>query len=232
MNIFSFIVAYRGWGNRISLAKKLVAVFPLIWLVILSHRLIWYGVFNGGCGGQAGFYAYFDNIFDAIVTCLLPMVTLTVLGVLIERSVRRIAQRRVVPTVTANESAANANQSAIRKIDAQLSIMLFMNIVVAVISFLPYAAQLIYTNITQNWSKSPSRVAWENVIMAIINLLSYIFFSSPFYVSIVAFSGLRQQLLRTLRLTKQQTNARSTTQQGVTMKTINVKTRTAFTNGN
>jgi hypothetical protein len=159
------------------------------------------------------------------------MVTLTVLGVLMGRSVRRIVQRRVVPTVTANESA-NANQSAIHKIDAQLSIMLFMNVVVAVISFLPYAAQLIYTNITQHWSKSPSRVAWENVIMAIINLLSYIFFSCPFYVSIVAFSGLRQQLLRTLRLTKQQTNARSTTQQGVTMKTININTRTPFTNGN
>lgn len=181
---------YRRWGNRITLANKLVGVFSLIWLAVLCHRLIWYGASNGRCEGQAGFYAYFDNIFDAVVTCLFPMVTLTVLGVLIGLSVRRIVQRRVVPVVTINESST-ANQSAIRKIDAQLTVMLLANIIVAMISFLPYAAHLVYVNITENWSKSPLRVAWETVIIETIRLLSYIFFSSPFYVSIISFSGFR-----------------------------------------
>ena len=229
MKFCFLIAAYRRWGNRISLAKKLVAVFSLIWLVILSHRLIWYGTSNGQCGAQAGSYAYFDNIFDAIVTCLFPMVTLIVLGILIGRSVRRIAQRRVVPGVAINEST-NANQSAIQKIDTQLTIMLFMNILFSMISFLPYAAQLIYNNITGNWPKSPLRLAWEKVISETINLLSYIFFSCPFYVSIISFSGFRHQLLRSLRLIKQTTNFQLQSRDTMTMRTIQTNTHTQFTN--
>ncbi|CAF4147866.1 unnamed protein product [Adineta steineri] len=207
----------RRWGNRVPLANKLVISFSLIWLVILCHRLIWYDTINGQCEGQAGFYAYFDNIFNAVVTCLLPMITLTVLGILIGRSVHRVVQRRrVVPTATINESA-HSDQSAIQKIDTQLTIMLFLDIFVSMISFLPYAAQLIYANITGTWPKSPLRVAWENVVSEIINLLSYIFFSGPFYVSIISLSGFRHQLLRALGLKKQQTT--TYTQRGVTMGT-------------
>ncbi|CAF1385137.1 unnamed protein product [Adineta ricciae] len=130
------------------------------------------------------------------------MIVLTILGVFIGRSVHHIAQRRrVVPAVT-NDGGNHGEQSAIQKMDVQLTIMLFLDIFVAMISFLPYAANLIYGNITGSWSKSALQVAWENVIGEIINLLSYTFFSTSFYVSIISLTGFRDQLLRAIRLKK------------------------------
>ncbi|CAM4976094.1 unnamed protein product [Rotaria socialis] len=194
--------AYRRWGNRLDLANKLVAVFSVVWILVLWHRLVWYSASSGSCEGQSGSYAYFDNLFSAIVTCLCPMILLTVLGVLIGRSIRNIIQQRI-GRMTAISESVTANQSVIHKVDAQLTIMILMQIVVAMISFLPYAAQLLYSNITNGWSKSPSRAAWETVISEAINLLSYLLFSCSFYVTMVSFSGFRQQLLRSLGLKKQ-----------------------------
>ena len=216
---------FRRWGNRISLANKLVIGFLLIWLVVLCHRLIWYGgASNGRCEAQPGIYAYFDNLFDAIMTCLFPMVTLTALGILIGRSVHRVVQRgRVAPATTNNEST-HCRQPAIQKMDAQLTIMLFLDIFVAMISFLPYAAHLIYINVTDTWSKSPLRVAWETIIIEIIRLLSYIFFSCSFYVSITSLTGFRNQLLRAIYLKE----PKKSTHTGTGMAT---KTAQTVTNG-
>lgn len=204
--ILSYSVSeYRQWGNRVSLAKKLIAAFFVIWFVILCHRLIWYRTSNGECGPQPGAYAYFDNLFDALMTCLLPMVTLTVLGILIGRSIRQITQRQIVPASFGNEST-HAKQSIISKIDVQLTIMLFMENFVAIISFLPYAAHLLYINITNTWPKSPLRIAWEIVIIELIRLLSYLFFSCPFYVSIISFKGFRHQFLHSIGFIRSQNN--------------------------
>lgn len=217
MNLFCFLAVFRRWGNRITLANKLLVVSSLIWLVILSHRLVWYSASNGQCQGQPGFYAYFDNLFDAIVTCLVPMVTLTVLGILIGQSVRRAVQRRrIVPSTIINETTS-VNQSAIQKMDSQLTVMLFLEVFVAMISFLPYAAHLVYINVTDTWPKSRLRIAWETVIIETIRLLSYIFFICPFYVSIIAISGFRRQLLFSLRFMKQQTNNHTHHQLGTAM---------------
>ena len=209
-------------------------MFSLVWLVILSHRLIWYSASNGQCQGQPGFYAYFDNLFDAIVTCLVPMITLTVLGILIGQSVHRVVQRRqIVPVTTTNETTS-VNQSAIQRMDTQLTVMLFLQIIVAMISFLPYAAHLIYINVTDTWPKSRLRVAWETIIIETIRLLSYIFFTCSFYVSIIALSGFRRQLLVTLGFIKQQTNSHMIrTQAGAAMAVSqknNTNIRTQFTN--
>lgn len=217
MNFFFLIAGLRRWGNRKTLANKLLVAFSLIWLVALSHRLIWYSASNGQCRAQPGFYAYFDNFFDAIVTCLIPMITLTVLGILIGQSVRRIVQRRrIIPATTTNETT-HANQSAIQKMDTQLTVMVFLEIFVAMISFLPYAAHLIYINVTDTWPKSPLRVAYETVIIETIRLLSYTFFTCPFYVSMIAISGFRRQLLVSLGLIKQQTHDHTQRQEGRNM---------------
>ncbi|CAF3133072.1 unnamed protein product [Rotaria socialis] len=215
--------AYRRWGNRLDLANKLVAVFSVLWILVLWHRLVWYSASSGSCEGQSGSYAYFDNLFSAIVTCLCPMIILTVLGVLIGRSIRNIIQQQI-GRVTAFSESATANQSVIHKVDAQLTIMILMQIVVAMISFLPYAAQLLYSNITNDWSKSPLRVAWEHVISETINLLSYLLFSCPFYVTMVSFSGFRQQLLCSLGLKKQQTVNPSNTLETATGRLAKINT--------
>ncbi|UJR06666.1 hypothetical protein I4U23_010952 [Adineta vaga] len=206
MTRYEFLFKIRQFGssyvNQLAFTFLALATLDRIFLAHRSPGLRRWGNPNGKCEAQPGFYAYFDNIFGAIVTCLFPMVVLTILGILIGRSVHRVAQRRrVVPAVT-NGGGTHAEQSAIQKMDVQLTIMLFLDIFVAMISFLPYAVNLIYGNITGNWSKSALQVAWENIIGEIINLLSYTFFSTSFYVSIISLTGFRDQLLRAIRLKK------------------------------
>ncbi len=69
---------------------------------------------------------------------------------------------------------------------------------IAIPSFLPYGSQIIYSNITEYWYKSPLRIAVENVIIEIIRLFSYLFFSTSFYVSLLSSRGFRRQALQSL----------------------------------
>lgn len=212
--MYAYITGYRQWGNRIPLAKKIVAASFLFWLGILCHRLIWYRTSNGACSPQPGAYAYFDTYCDAILISLIPTIVLIVLAILIGRSVRNMLQRKIAPTFNINQLTQN-NESTMSKINSQLTIMLFLQTLVAIISFLPYSANGCYTNITATWSKSATQVAWEGFMSNLIRLLSFLFFSSPFYISILSFSSFRQQFLRSIGLIKQENNIQLNTVQSM-----------------
>jgi hypothetical protein len=83
-----------------------------------------------------------------------------------------------------------------QQIDLQLTIMLYLQTLIAIITFVPYGAQVFYVNITGGWIKSPVRQAWELLITGIINLSSYLFAATGFYVSMVSNRGFREQFFR------------------------------------
>jgi hypothetical protein len=72
--------------------------------------------------------------------------------------------------------------------------MLILESLIAIVTYVPYATQLTYVNITQNWYKSPLRLAWESVFTELIHLLSYVFFATSFYVSIFSSVGFRRNI--------------------------------------
>jgi hypothetical protein len=102
---------------------------------------------------------------------------------------RRIAPTGIVPQGT------TGNLTQIQQIDSQLTTMLLLQSFAAIPSFIPFGAQNLYSNITQNWYKSPLRLAWENVIIETIRLFSYLFYSTSFYVSFCSSRGFRKQVL-------------------------------------
>ena len=147
--------------------------------MILGHRLIWYKITNGACVAQAGTYASFGAYYDATMLSLIPTVVLIVLAILIGQNVRQIVQRQVAPTAITDETNQN-NQTVISKINSQLTIMLFLQTFVALISFLPYSSRELYSIITATRSKSALQTAWESLISNITRLLTYLFFSTHF----------------------------------------------------
>ena len=173
--IFSHI-AYRQWSNRVSLAYKMVPSVVLFWLLAIGHRFIFYSAISGSCVAKPGTYEKYDTYFEVVVSGIFPPIILAVLGSLLLRSVRKVMLRRVA-------QAPGSHLSQIQQIDAQLTRMLLLQSFVAIPSFLPYAAQNIYSSITQDWYKSPLRIAWDNVIIETIRLLSYLFYSTSFYIS-------------------------------------------------
>ncbi|CAF3214797.1 unnamed protein product [Rotaria sp. Silwood2] len=206
-----FIVAFRRWGNRISLAYKLVPTCYIIWLFILGHRLIFYNISTGKCTAQTGTYARFDSFFEVIMSGLCPPIILLVLGTLLIRSIRRVMYRRVVPIGGVADKTI-INRSVLQQIDAQLSVMVLMQTFTAIPSFVPYGTELLYSNLSQNWYKSPLRRAWEAVVIETIHLLSYFFFSTSFYISIASSRGFRHQIMSSLRMKKNPAASQQRTQ--------------------
>jgi hypothetical protein len=103
-----------------------------------------------------------------------PTIILLTLGCLLLRNVRQVAQRRFTLSVI-GLPIININQSF-----------------VSIPSYLPFGAQNLCSSITDSWYKSPLRLAWENVIIEIIRLCSYLFNSTSFYVSLLSTRGFRR----------------------------------------
>ena len=78
--------------------------------------------------------------------------------------------------------------------------MILLQAFVAIPSFIPFGAQNLYTSITLGWYKSPLWLAWENLIVEIIRLFSYLFYSTSFYISFLSSRGFRRQVLSSLRI--------------------------------
>ncbi|CAF1265406.1 unnamed protein product [Rotaria sordida] len=98
-------------------------------------------------------FATIDRILSAqrLNTMGTPLV-MFVLAFLLIRSVRSVIRRRIAPSNN-KPSAIIVQRSILQQIDSRLTLMLILQLIIAIVTRIPYAAQLIYTNITKNWSK-------------------------------------------------------------------------------
>ncbi|UJR32897.1 hypothetical protein I4U23_020358 [Adineta vaga] len=189
-------IVYRQWSNRRTLVYKLIPAVVIIWFVCVSHRLVLYSNISGSCGPQLGIYEKFDSYFEVIMSGMVPPILLILLGCLLLRNVRDVARRRIAPadgTLTTSQSN-NAKFLYIQQIDAQIATTLLLQSFVAIPSFIPFGFQNLYTSITRSWYKSPLQLAYEDIIIEIIRLLSYIFYSTSFYISAWSSHGFRKQV--------------------------------------
>ncbi|CAF4132368.1 unnamed protein product [Adineta steineri] len=185
---------YRQWSNRIDLAYKMIVFIPIFWFLLIGHRLILYRITDNICSPPSGFYSYYDNYFQVIFSSLFPAISMSILTYLLIKSVRLVVQRRIAP-MTSLSSITTPHRSMINQLDTRLTIMLISESFIAVITYVPYAIQLSYANITQNWYKSPLRIAWENILTELIHLFSYVFFATSFYVSLFSNVAFRRKIL-------------------------------------
>ena len=193
--------AHRRWSNRVSLAYKLVPSIILTWFGLLGHRLFLYSNASGSCIPQRGFYEKYDIYFESVMSGICPPIILFILGLVLLRNVRQVVHRRVLP---GNNNTANPQSAipltSIQQIDTQITKMLLLQSFVALPSFLPYGAQNLYSTITQDFYKSPLRLAWEAIVIEIIRLFSYFFYSTSFYVSFGSSRGFRRAFFHALHL--------------------------------
>ena len=94
-----------------------------------------------------GFYTIIDNYMEALITAMSTPIILTILGIMLLRGVRNIIRGRVA-AVNARP-VTTGRQTALQKIDVQLTVMFIIQLGIAVTTRIPYAVFLIYTNLTQ-----------------------------------------------------------------------------------
>ncbi|CAF2679043.1 unnamed protein product [Rotaria sp. Silwood2] len=177
----------------------MVIVISFFWFLLLGHRIILYRINNGTCAPLEGFYAVYDNYFQVIFSSLCPVIVMSILTYLLMKNVRGVVQRRI-QAVNGVAPIIKPNNSIINQMDAQLTIMLTLESIFAIITYVPYAIQLTYANITQEWYKTQLQLAWETVFTELIHLFSYLFFVTNFYVSIISNVGFRRKFKNILAM--------------------------------
>ena len=184
------------------------ALSLVFWFVLIGHRLILYSTQNGSCSSLAGFYNVFDNYLEVVFTGFCPPIATSILAYLLIKSVRSVVHRRINP---GNPSVPTTivPRTSLQQMDAQLTMMLILQSIITIITYGPYAIELIYTNATQYVPKSALQKAQEKLFVELIHIVSYIFFASSFYVSMMSNVGFRRQMKKFF--VKQQGNDLTTT---------------------
>ncbi|UJR24603.1 hypothetical protein I4U23_005978, partial [Adineta vaga] len=154
---------YRKWSNRHDLTYKLASGCVIFWLIFFGHRLILYSIINGKCIPMPGIYATFDNYIEACITAMGTPIVMIILGILILRSVREITHRHINLGNPSPPQRTIVKQTLSQQIDTQLTVMLLVQLSIALITRIPYATYLIYLNLTQNQKKSPYQIAVESI---------------------------------------------------------------------
>ncbi|CAF0999464.1 unnamed protein product [Adineta ricciae] len=198
----------------------IVASF-IFWFLLIGHRLVLYRIENGSCGptSASSIYVEWDEWFEVATSAILPPVVMLIFAFLLIRSVREIIERRINPTaVDISPQAQNSNKNAtlLAQMSSKLTIMLLLQSVLVVITYVPYAIELAYTSITDDWPKTPLQKAGEKIFTESTHLLSYVFFASSFYILLFTNSGFRRQFKRSFGIEKQND---LTMYQGTTLRT-------------
>ena len=191
----SALIEYRQWSNRVSLADKLSVASLIFWFLIIGHRLVLYSANNEKCAALSGLYADFDNYLEVVLDAMCSPIIIAVLAYLLIRSVRDVIHRRVVPANHVPQTTV-VHRGVLQQMDAQLTLMLILQSIITVITYVPYAGELIYSSVTQYWPKSSLQKAQEKVFVELIHLMSYVFFVSSFYVSIISNRGFHRKIKR------------------------------------
>ncbi|UJR18086.1 hypothetical protein I4U23_004986 [Adineta vaga] len=173
----------RKWSNRVPLAYKIIVLNALLWLVLSGHRLIYYTVIDGFCWSQQGIYRTFDTYLDVSLSAIGSPLLVIILASLLWYNIRSMAKRR----------AALHSQTPNHEMDSQLTIMLFLQSIIAIINYVPFGAFSLYFMFTDEWIKSSFQIAVEDLIIVFVRLSSYLFAAGSFYVSILSNRSFRKQ---------------------------------------
>ncbi|CAF1459203.1 unnamed protein product [Adineta steineri] len=149
-----------------------------------------YSVTHGSaCTVQNSICTTLTAVYTLIVIGFVPPIFVTIFAWLTVRNLRIIRYR--------SRSAPISYKTYLRIKDAneQFTSMLFMQIVIMLISSIPYASLMIYQLSTRHINKSPVRIAWEQLISQSIHLLIYLNYVSSAYIYLGTSPMYRQHLI-------------------------------------
>ncbi|CAF1338804.1 unnamed protein product [Adineta steineri] len=156
----------------------------------ISYLYDRFGNLTPACYGQKGIYRTFIALWAMLLYSLCPSLIMLVFGSLTLNNLRR--HREVIPMVP-------RNNHTIRRTDAQLSRMLALQVLVIVISTLPFSIYRLYASFTVNITKDPLRLAIENLAFEIANMLTQFAHSTSFYLYTLTGTIFRKEFYKIIR---------------------------------
>ena len=154
--------------------NRSILVITIVVAVLYSHIFYCFSANsqNGRspCGISMTECIYFNDFLHLILFVIAPSLIMSIFGSLTLFNIRR-SLRRVV-----HETSAVANKTGRRtkRTQSTMTVLMFAQTSLVVVSNLPSGIQKIYSNITVNDRKSPERRAIEAVTFQLFFLLTYV----------------------------------------------------------
>jgi hypothetical protein len=180
-------VSFRAFSTP-KRAKYLIFFSCIFWSLFVIHAPIMITVINGQCI-SVRVYTIIFTVYTLIFVCLIPSTTL---GVVAYLTYRNLKQRHVrVQAVTHDVNNVNNN---IQRRDHALLIIVISEVLVYVVTTMPYPLILIETMISGYIisNKSVQYLQIESFISSIINLLLYMNNAAPFYIYLISSKSFRR----------------------------------------
>ncbi|UJR21388.1 hypothetical protein I4U23_024479 [Adineta vaga] len=187
--------------NSIAFAKQICLLTVISWMIFNIPILVYVKPSSktGICISSSMIWSKTSSyILNVFCFGIFPWFLTSIFGILTLKNIRRIHQQRInpLPSLIATRSS---------RLDQQLTSMLFAQIIISIISSVPYCIQTIYDLITETIIKDDYRQAQENLYLQIVRLAFDLNYVSMFYVnytSSVVFRRLSKKVLVNLFNTK------------------------------
>ncbi len=171
----------RSWSSN-KMAVKVVVITFLVCIVIGLHLPIFMEIRNGVCS-SFGIYKFFYAIYQCIVIGMLPPILMSTFGFLTIRSLRQL----------------HVTQTNARRRDRDLMRMLAAEIIINVVTSIPYSANLLYNAATffvVNTSAQQLEINsfCETISQVLINMVGF----TPFYLFIISSKSFRHEFTEIL----------------------------------
>jgi hypothetical protein len=166
--------------NSVSIAIKLVLIICTVWLVAAIHMPILMYIRNGVCG-MFGLYKLIYAIYQITLVSILPPVLMSTFSIL---TIRSLHQRRGI-------------QARVRQKDRYLLRMVIAEVIVNVVTSIPYSINLVYNAVTYYvTNKSVERLEIESFITFITQFLAYLVSVAPFYLFMLTSKPFRNEFFK------------------------------------
>jgi len=182
----------------VRIARRVVLVIVVIWLVIPVYRLIFYNLKPNTCGIKNHLLAFVHSIYTAIAGAILPLLIMIPSLLLNQRNLALKRQRRHHMAV--QQQGTNAAQEVYRKRDQQVLAIMLAQVIAYMITILPAMIVQMYNAITINTlNKSSNRVMIEQFVTLITDTLASIYSALSFYLNTITSRMFREELMIVMR---------------------------------
>jgi hypothetical protein len=190
----------RAWSS-IRVARRAIPLTILIGFIAYIHVPIFFKIDiipatqEPICypPGPPGTYRIVLSYYNLLVLGLFPSFSMLIFGMLTLRNIERSKRLLVVPST----NLENPTQQTNRKTNRHMLRMLLLQVLVYCVTGLTFSVALIYTAIGASQPKNVFQVAQENMINAVVGMLSTLGPCSSFYLFTLS-SGLFRKELKTL----------------------------------
>jgi hypothetical protein len=184
--------------SSLKTARMAILVIIIAIIILHSHMIFYYEISNvsdrfgnivPACNGQKGIYRTFLGFWHMILYSLCPSFLMLLFGFFTLKNLRR--DRCVNPTT------GEINHTARRR-NTQLLRMLAAQVLVIIISTLPFSIYQLYASFTSGFIKNTLRTAQENLAARTVGTMTYFAHSTSFYLYTLAGTVFRKELFKIL----------------------------------